>query len=309
MTRLLSPDGRSVRTWKDVPDSLDWLEQWLARHGFRAAANGYLSKARLDVERNLRWRRSEHEFETLASQLGCIRRSHSHIRILRALRGAFEKRTVPGLEAKLAILRDQPMGLQDINKNNPTRDIIWEIFVGACFSHVVRDLRFGEPDIRFRFCGVDWAIECKAVHSEQTKQHRKALRRAAVQIEESDADVGMVWLNITSQIDHDSLLRPATSTGVLSWTSPRAAATALARQVEALREQWDQQRFAVRLTRGPGDLELRRIRGAAMFAESVMHVDRMLDDHSHTYFYPCRNVSFHEDEIIGAFRSGLNRAT
>ena len=270
---------------------------------------GYFREADGHVAKYLRWREGGELGLTVAAQIEMVRTVHSFVRVARALRSAFDGRVVPGIDAKVRELSDQPFGLQDAEGSNHTRDTMWELFVGAVLLHIDPGLRFENPDIRLRYQGADWAVECKVLNSKRLDQHRKLLRKAAEQIEDSTADFGLIWANVTNQIDHATLIAPHSGGGVLTWETRARASAAMADQVKALESRWDHQKFRQRLGRGERDRELRKVRGAAMFAECVVNTRGGLNDQTHTQFYGNRGLPYHEEDLVLAFAAAFDSAT
>lgn len=309
MARLWSPDGAAVRSEADLEAASAWLKAFVSARGVSVACNGYFRTANAALTRYLRWRTDGLGFRDVTDQIRCIREVHAYMRVSRALRRAFDSRSVPGLDAKVAELRDQPFGLQSATASNHSRNTIWELFVGAVFVHVDPGLRFEEPDIRVRHGGIDWGVACKLVTSRNVARHRDRLRDAAEQIESSGADFGLAWVNVTALIDHAALLAPHPDGGARMWASAGSAAAALCEQVVGLERQWDEARLRERMGQGRDAVAFRRIRGAALFAESVMGVSGRLDDQSRTQFYGNRPLPVLEENLVVAFNEALGEAT
>jgi hypothetical protein len=309
MGRLFAPDGAAIRSHQDIAGTVEWLRRFLSARGVRLAASGYFRAAEGHVSTYLRWRSGEDVGLSMHRQIEMVRATHSFIRIARALRRAFDGRDAPGLDAKVRELADQPFGLQDARGSNHARDTMWELFVGAVFAQVDPGVRFESPDIRLRFRGHDWGIECKVLVSRRIDQHRQLLRKAAEQIEDSTADFGLVFANITNQLDHSTLFAPHEAGGVLTWESRAKAEAAMGDQIKALQASWDAAKFRERLGRGEGRRPLTKVRGAAMFGEAVVNTRGGLNDQTHTQFYGNRALLFDEEALVVAFAAAFNETT
>lgn len=309
MGRLLAPDGAAIRSHHDIADTVEWLGGFLSARGVRLAASGYFRTAERHVSTYLRWRAGEDVALAMDRQVEVVRATHSFVRVARALRRAFEARNVAGLDAKVRELADQPFGLQDTRGSNHARDTMWELFVGAVLAQVDPDVRFESPDIRLRFRGHDWGIECKVMASRRIDQHRQLLKKAAEQIEDSTADFGLIFANITNQLDHTALFAPHEAGGVLTWESRARAAAAMSEQITALQARWDAAKFRERLGRGEGSRRLAKVRGAAMFGEAVVNTRGGLNDQTHTQFYGNRALLFDEEALVMAFAAAFDETT
>jgi hypothetical protein len=72
---------------------------------------------------------------------------------------------------------------------------------------------------------------------------------------------------------------------------------------------WDAQRFRERLGQGREGRTLRRIRGATLFAESVVGVNGRLDDQTRTQFYGNHSLRMLDEDLVLAFNRALDEAT
>ena len=93
------------------------------------------------------------------------------------------------------------------------------------------------------------------------------------------------------------------------WGSAEAASEALGREVLEVEKRWDRERFRARLGSGQDGRVLRKVRGAVVFAESVMGVRGRLDDQTRTQFYGNRPLPYPQEDLVLAFNAALGEAT
>lgn len=114
------------------------------------------------------------------------------------------------LEEKLGHIRGEDVIIAgECGEQSAARDAMWEIVTAGLCSEFGLDVAMLEtdddpsPDVGCTVDGVRWCIECKMLRTTDAQQQRNRLIKAAKQVQSySDAERGLVFVNLTDALHH-----------------------------------------------------------------------------------------------------------
>jgi hypothetical protein len=189
------------------------------------------------------------------------------------------------------------------------RNKVWEVLVAAIVSRFCFDTELNERhDVLCTRGGRRWALECKVFNTDNMKTNIELIMKGVAQVDDSDADVGMVVVNLTGFFEHDLFWKRDEESGkyVLSHVGYENAVRRFWQMDSGLKTE-------LKDTLGAQISPSSKVRGVLGFTQTFCPVMDRLDQDApikmtltHTDLYFTQPDKGPEEDFASAFRHSTN---
>jgi hypothetical protein len=197
--------------------------------------------------------------------------------------------------------------------NSNERDTVWELLTAALCLDFIQDVALDEPDILFTYNCNRWGLACKILHTTDSQHQINRIVEGAKQIESSSAEIGIVVVNVTNQIDHDLFFGPmpgCTTSGTFkSFREPQRPVSLLQKQIQRFVFNIDKKQLDRRLIEDKHRNLRIKTRGVLFFAQTVASVCGVPSLLSMATWYFFRNIEVGQEDFLKRFNHSAQTAS
>jgi hypothetical protein len=196
--------------------------------------------------------------------------------------------------------------------NSNERDTVWELLTAALCLDFIHDVTLDEPDIICIFNRNRWGLACKILYTDDSQHQIDRIVEGAKQIESSSADIGIVVVNITNQINHDLFFGPMlgcnTSGTFKSFREPQLPISLLKKQIQKFMLNIDKKQLNRRLIEDKHSNPRLKTRGVLFFAQTVASVCGVPSLLSMATWYFFRDIEVGQKDFLIRFNHSAQTA-